>query len=342
MSRRALITGIGGQDGSYLAELLLEKGYEVWGVVRSQPSAPGANLQAIAGRLTLVQADLADPAALPAVLDRSRPDEVYNLASASFVPRSWEDPLGTVCVNALAVTALLEAVRRGHPDTRVLQAGSSEIFGPARESPQNEDTPLGAVTPYGIAKAHAHLSVAAYRSRHGLHASSGIAFNHESPRRPPAVVTRKVTRAAAAIQLGLQSELALGDLDATRDWGFAGDYVEAMWLMLQQPEPGDYVLATGVGRTVRELVDVAFARVGIDPAEHIRVDDALVRPRVGAPVVGDPARARAALGWRPRVSFEAMIGEMVDRDLREYGTGAEARSDEESARAESAPSGRAG
>lgn len=314
---RALVTGISGQDGSYLAELLLERGYEVWGTVRDRPEAPRPNLAAVEDRLTLVACDLADPQALPPLLDEARPDELYNLAAATFVPESWDEPLATIAVNATAVTALLEAVCARHPDTRVYQASSSEVFGVPESAPQDEGTPLRPANPYGIAKLHAQLSAAAYREHHGLHVSVGITFNHESPRRPLAFVTRKVTRAAAAIKLGLESELVLGDLDAARDWGFAGDFVEAMWRMLQAEAGDDYVLATGRTRTVRKLVDVAFGRAGLDPGEHVRCDPALVRPEVGAPRCGDAGRARERLGWEPRMTFEAMIAAMVDHDLRD-------------------------
>jgi GDPmannose 4,6-dehydratase len=317
MGRRALVTGITGQDGSFLAELLVDRGYEVWGTVRGPVDADYPNLRAVHERIGLLPCELADLEAIGAALDRCRPNEVYNLASTTFVPRSWEEPLDTVRVNAMAVTALLEAVRTSHPGTRIFSAASGAIFGATAESPQTEDTPCRPATPYAIAKLHAHLSVGAYRARYGLHASSCIAYNHESTRRPPSFVTRKVTRAAAAIKLGLEQELALGDLDATRDWGYAPDYVEAMWLMLQQDEPDDYVVATGVGRTVKELVDTAFEHVGIDPALHVRVDPRLVRPRGAAPPIGDSSRARARLGWEPRTSFEDMVAEMVDADLRE-------------------------
>jgi GDPmannose 4,6-dehydratase len=313
--RRALITGIEGQDGSYLAELLLGRGYEVSGTVRVDPEAERPNLAAVRDRITVLACDLRDRTALPAAIDRCRPDEVYNLAATTFVPGSWDDPVATVEINATAVTAMLEAVSRDHPATRVYQASSSEVFGLPDEAPQSEATPLRPVNPYGIAKAHAQLSADAYREHHGLHVSVGIAFNHESPRRPPSFVTRKVTAAAAAIKLGLERELVLGDLDARRDWGHAGDYVEAMWRMLQQDAGDDYVVATGRTHSVRELIDIAFAHAGVDPGEHLRVDPELVRLEIGAERRGDPARARERLGWEPAVSFEAMIAEMVDRDI---------------------------
>jgi GDPmannose 4,6-dehydratase len=312
---RALITGIDGQDGSYLAELLLGRGYDVWGTVRGDPAADRPNLAAIRDRITILTVDLRELGALPAALDRCRPRELYNLAATTFVPESWDDPVATVEVNASAVTAMLDVVARDHPATRVYQASSSEVFGVPDEAPQTESTPLHPVNPYGIAKLHAQLTSGAYREHHGLHVSVGIAYNHESPRRPPAFVTRKVTRGAAAIKLGIERELVLGDLDARRDWGYAGDFVEAMWRMLQQDAADDYVLATGRTHSVRELVEVAFARVGLDLADHVRVDHALVRPEVGAERRGDAARARARLGWEPTTSFQAMIADMVDRDL---------------------------
>jgi GDPmannose 4,6-dehydratase len=315
MARRALITGVNGQDGSYLAELLRARGYEVWGAVRS-PDGDHPNLHAVRERVELIACDLSDPDAIPAALRACRPHEVYNLAAVSFVPRSWELPLETIQVNAAAVTALLEAVRTAHPPTRVFSVASGEIFGDASESPQDESTPCRPRTPYAIAKLHAHLTVGAYREHHGLHASSGIAFNHESPRRPPEFVTRKVTRAAAGIKLGLEDELVLGDLDAVRDWGYAPDFVEAMWLMLQQERPDDYVIATGAGRTVRELVEVAFASAGVEVGPHLRIDPGLVRPAETIHPIGNAAKARARLGWEPRTSFAEMIAEMVDVDLR--------------------------
>ena len=316
MARRALITGITGQDGSYLAELLVARGYEVWGTVRGSPTAEHANLEAVQERLELVTCDLTDAAAIDDVLAACRPHEVYNLAAISFVPRSWEAPLETLEVNAAAVTRLLESVRTARPGTRVLSAASGEMFGAARESPQHEETPWHPRTPYAIAKLHAHLTIGAYRDHYGVHASSAIAFNHESPRRPPEFVTRKVTRAAAAIKLGLEDELVLGDLDAVRDWGYAPDVVEGMRLMLQQEEPGDYVLATGVGHTVRELAEAAFGSVGLPAAPYLRVDPALVRPRDAAPSIGDPSKARSRLGWEPGTPFERMVAEMVEVDLR--------------------------
>jgi GDPmannose 4,6-dehydratase len=312
---RALITGVTGQDGSYLAELLLEKGYEVFGIVRGSPSARYANLDAIADDITLVQGDLLDQMTLLEAINRAEPDELYNLAATSFVPASWHQPVMTAQFTAVGVTAMLEAIRITNPTLRLYQASSSEIFGATTESPQTEATPFRPHNPYGVAKLYGHLMLAAYRERHGMHVSSGIAYNHESPRRPTEFVPRKVTHAAAAIKLGLQDELRVGNLSATRDWGYAGDFVEAMWLMLQQPAGDDYVIATGQSRSVGELIELAFGHVGIVPDDHVVVDPQFVRPPDPVPLVGDPAKAKAKLGWTPRTSFEDMIGAMVDADL---------------------------
>jgi GDPmannose 4,6-dehydratase len=315
--RRALITGISGQDGSYLAELLLSKGYEVFGIVRGSPLAHYENLAAIRDDVTLLQGDLLDQMTLLDAINRAEPHELYNLAATSFVPASWRQPVMTAQFTAVGVTAMLEAIRITNPAIRVYQASSSEIFGATTESPQSESTPFRPNTPYGVAKLYGHLMVASYRERYGMHLSSGIAFNHESPRRPAEFVTRKVTRAAAAIKLGRQDELRLGDLTATRDWGFAGDFAEAMWLMLQRPTGDDFVLATGVSRTVGELASTAFGHVGLEPEDHIVVDPELVRRPEHIRLVGDPAKVRQQLGWEPRTSFEEMIGAMVDADLAE-------------------------
>jgi GDPmannose 4,6-dehydratase len=314
-TRRALITGISGQDGSYLAELLLSKGYEVFGIVRGSPLAHYENLAAIRDDVTLLQGDLLDQMTLLDAINRARPDELYNLAATSFVPASWRQPVMTAQFTAVGVTAMLEAIRITNPEIRVYQASSSEIFGATSESPQTESTPFRPHTPYGVAKLYGHLMVASYRERYGMHLSSGIAFNHESPRRPPEFVTRKVTRAAAAIKLGLQEELRLGALTATRDWGFAGDFAEAMWLMLQRPEGDDFVIATGESRSVGDLADTAFAHVSLDAQDYIVVDQDLVRPVENVCLVGDPSKARAELGWQPRTSFAELIGAMVEHDL---------------------------
>jgi GDPmannose 4,6-dehydratase len=311
---RALITGIGGQDGSYLAELLLEQGYEVYGVVRSAGAFP--NLAAIRDRVELIEADLLDRDSLARALEHTRPREVYNLAAPSFVPQSWERPVETAEFAAVGATSMLEALRAAAPEARFYQASSSEIFGHPRERPQHELTPLSPLTPYGVAKAYAHFIVGSYRERYGLHVSSGILYNHESPRRPVDFLTRKVTQAAAAISLGLRDTLELGDLDACRDWGYAGDYVRAMWLMLQQDEPGDYVIATGRLHSVRDVVARAFARVGLDPEPYVRSEESLRRGKAELrDLVGDPSKAERELGWRREVEFEALIDMLVDADV---------------------------
>ncbi len=314
---RALITGIAGQDGSYLAELLLGKGYEVFGVVRGSPLAPYPNLDAVRDDVHLLQGDLLDQMTLLDAITQSSPDELYNLAATSFVPASWRQPVMTAQFTAVGVTSMLEAVRITKPDLRVYQASTSEMFGATTESPQSEETPFVPHNPYAVAKLYGHLMVSTYRERYGLHASSGILFNHESPRRPPEFVTRKITRTAAAIKLGLESELRLGNLEATRDWSYAGDVAEAMWLMLQQDEGGDYVVCSGVSHSVRELVQTAFAVVDIDPEPHVTVASEFVRPPDPVPLVGDPSKARTQLGWEPRTSFEDLIAMMVEADLRE-------------------------
>ena len=313
--KRALITGVGGQDGSLLAELLLEQGYAVYGVANRGPDEY-ANLDAVRDRIEVLQADLLDQAALRAALVEARPDEVYNLAAPSFVPESWLEPVETAEFAAVGVTSLLEAVRAEAPGARVYQASSSEIFGAPRESPQTEATPLHPVTPYGVAKAYGHLIIGSYRARYGLHLCSGILYNHESPRRPPSFLPRKVALGAAAIALGRQDELVLGDLDARRDWGYAGDYVRAMWLMLQHDEPADYVVATGESHSVRELVELAFSHVGLDWREHVRIDPELVRGKAELhDLVGDASRALTELGWRREVDFEQLVRLLVDADL---------------------------
>ena len=315
-SKRALIIGIAGQDGSLLSELLLSEGCEVFGVVRQPTSTRFENLELIRGDLELLQADVLDELSLVDVLTSSRPHEVYNLAAPSFVPMSWRQPVLTAEFAAVGCTALLEAIRRVDDSIRFYQASSSEIFGEPREVPQTEETPLAPVTPYGVAKAYAHFITRSYRRRYGLHASSGILYNHESPRRPLDFVTRKVSHAAAAISLGLEREVSLGNLDARRDWGFAGDYVRAMWLMLQQAEAGDFVIATGESHSVRELVACAFAHVELDWEDYVRVDDTLVRGKAELhDLVGEPSKARAQLGWSPTVDFEGLVHLLVDADL---------------------------
>jgi GDPmannose 4,6-dehydratase len=312
---RALITGISGQDGSYLAELLLEKGYEVWGMVRRSVNDPFPLIEHIRGDIRLVQGDMLDQMTLLDAVTQARPHELYNLAATSFVPASWKQPVMTAQFTAVGVTSMLEAIRIFDPHIRLYQASSSEIFGATTESPQSETTPFKPHTPYGVAKLYGHMMVGAYRERYGMHASSGILFNHESPRRPADFVTRKVTRTAAAIKLGLASELRLGDLNATRDWAHARDVVEAMWMMLQRHEGGDYVVCTGVSRSVRERVDVAFSVVDLDPEPYVVVDPAFVRPPDPVALVGDPSKAMRELGWHPRTTFEDMVREMVEADL---------------------------
>jgi GDPmannose 4,6-dehydratase len=313
---RALITGITGQDGGYLTELLQEKGYDVVGLVRPHSDAT------VPAGVAVVSGDLADAESLRAAVLDTTPDELYHLAAPTFVPASWKDPAGTLGLVAGATATLLQATREIEGGVRVLVAGSGEIFGAAAVSPQTEETPMRPRSPYGVAKLAAYGLVDTLRRKHGMHASSAIAYNHESPRRPERFLPRKVARAAAAIKLGLQDELQLGDLGAVRDWCHARDVVRGYWLMLQQDEPGDYILAGGVGRTVGELVAVAFSCVGLDPADHVRVDERLVRPAERTPPVGDTTRARELLGWQPQISFEAMIAEMVQADLAALGAAA--------------------
>ena len=312
---KALITGVTGQDGSYLAELLLEKGYEVVGVVRRTSHHSYERIEHLLDRIEVVAADLLDQHSLTIVLQESRPDEVYNLAAQSYVPTSWSQPVLTGEFTALGVTRILEAIRLVHPAARFYQASSSEMFGKARESPQRETTPFYPRSPYGVAKVYAHWITVNYRESYGLYAVSGLLFNHESPRRGIEFVTRKVSDGVARIKLGLASELRLGNLDAKRDWGFAGDYVDAMWRMLQQPSPQDYVVGTGVAHSVRELVEIAFDRVGLDWRKHVVVDPRFLRPAEVDLLLADPSKARTDLGWTPEVSFERLVRMMVDADL---------------------------
>ena len=313
--RRALITGVGGQDGSYLAELLVEQGQEVWGIVR-RPVTEYPNLAHLVGSIGVVDVDLLDQASLAQAIRSTGAREIYNLASPSFVPRSWDEPVQTATHAAVGVTSLLEAVREADPSIRVYQASSSEIFGDPSESPQTEDTPLRPVTPYGVAKAYAHFISHSYRRRYGMFACCGILYNHESPRRPLDFLPRKVAYFAAAISLGLEQELVLGDLAARRDWGFAGDYVRAMWLMLHQDEPGDYIVATGVSHSVQDLVECAFAHVGLDWHDHVRSDPSLRRGAAELHhLVGDPSRTKERLGWQPSVDFDGLVVLLVDAEL---------------------------
>jgi GDPmannose 4,6-dehydratase len=314
--RRALITGVTGQDGSYLAELLLSKGYEVVGVVRRTSHHSYERIDHLLDRITIVPADLLDQHSLTVVLQETRPDEVYNLAAQSYVPTSWSQPVLTGEFTALGVTRILEAIRLAHPSARFYQASSSEMFGKVAQAPQRETTPFYPRSPYGVAKVYGHWITVNYRESYGLYGVSGILFNHESPRRGIEFVTRKVTDGVARIKLGLATELRLGNLDAKRDWGFAGDYVDAMWRMLQQPEPRDYVVGTGVAHSVRQLVEIAFTHVGLDWQRHVVQDPKFVRPAEVDLLLADATRARTELGWVPRISFETLIRTMVDEDLR--------------------------
>jgi GDPmannose 4,6-dehydratase len=313
--RTALITGITGQDGSYLARLLLGKGYRVCGLVRRGSGAPYPRLEGIRDRLVLIPGDMTDAASLDRAVAEAEPDEVYNLAALSFVPASWTQPALAAEVNAQGVLRLLEAVRRHRPAARFFQASTSEMFGKVREVPQREATPFHPRSPYGVTKAFAHHLTVSYRETYGLFAASGILFNHESPVRGPEFVTRKITRAVARIKHGLDRELRLGNLQARRDWGYAGDYVRAMWLMLQQDRPDDFVIGTGRSHSVREFVEAAFARAGLDWQDHVVTDAQLYRPAEAGVLLADPSRARQVLGWRPEVSFEELVRRMVDADL---------------------------
>jgi len=311
----ALITGITGQDGSYLAEHLLAQGYEVWGVVRRASTESYERIEHLRERLRFVQGDLLDQPSLTAALLQVEPDEVYNLGAQSFVPTSWSQPVLTAEFTAVGVTRLLEAIRQVNPAIRFYQASSSEMYGKVRETPQNEMTPFHPRSPYGVAKCYGHYITVNYRESYGMHCSSGILFNHESPRRGLEFVTRKVTDGVARIKLGLATELRLGNLDAQRDWGFAGDYVRAMHLMLQQDEPDDYVVATGETHSVARLVELAFARAGLDADDHVVLDPAFVRPAEVDLLVGDASKAQGRLGWVPEVDFAALVDMMVDADL---------------------------
>jgi GDPmannose 4,6-dehydratase len=315
MSKRAIITGITGQDGSYLAELLLSKGYEVVGTVR-RASAPNFwRIQHLLDRITIKPADLLDQLSLIRLVDEVRPHELYNLAAMSFVPASWDQPMLTGEFNAQGVTRVLEAVRHVDSSIRLYQASSSEMFGKVREVPQTELTPFYPRSPYGVSKVFAHYITVNYRESYDLFAVSGMLFNHESPRRGLEFVTRKVTDGVARVKLGIAGTLSLGNLDAHRDWGFAGDYVKAMWLMLQRDRPDDYVIATGISHSVRDLVEVAFTHAGLDWRKHVTLDPKLIRPAEVDRLIGDNSKARAQLGWTPSVDFSGLIRMMVDADL---------------------------
>src|SRR3954447_6430347 len=315
-SRSALITGITGQDGSYLAELLLDKGYEVHGMVRRASTEKFDRIEHLRDRLILHQADLLDQRSLVDALRAAKPDEVYNLAAMSFVAVSWVQPTLTAEFTGVGVTRMLEAVRDACPEARFYQASSSEMFGRVRETPQTEQTPFYPRSPYGVAKVYGHHITVNYRESYGLFGSSGILFNHESPRRGLEFVTRKITWHAAAIKTGKRDSLQLGNLDARRDWGYAKDYVEAMWLMLQQDTPDDFVIATGVTNTVRRCVEVAFDEAGMNWEQYVQIDDSLKRPAEVDLLVGDSTKAKRVLGWEPRTSFEELIELMVDADLK--------------------------
>jgi GDPmannose 4,6-dehydratase len=313
--RRALITGITGQDGSYLAELLLEKGYEVLGMTRRASTENVERIGHLTDRVKLIQGDLLDPHSLVSALRTAEPTEVYNLAAQSFVPTSWNQPVLTAEFTAVGVTRMLEAIRTVDPNIRFYQASSSEMFGKVREVPQTEQTPFHPRSPYGVAKAYGHYITVNYRESYGLFAVSGILFNHESPRRGLEFVTRKISDGVARIKLGLADDLRLGNFEAERDWGFAGDYVEAMWRMLQQAEPEDYVVATGEPHSVRDFFEIAFAHVGIDPVGHVQSDPEFLRPAEVDQLVGDASKARRQLGWEPKHSFRELVTMMVEADL---------------------------
>jgi len=319
VTKRALITGITGQDGSYLAELLLGKGYEVFGIVRRTSTPSDIRIAHLGDRVKAVVGDLSDTPSLLDAVEESQPDEVYNLAAQSFVGDSWRQPIYTGDVDGLGVTRLLEAIRRVKPDARFYQAATSEMYGKVHEVPQSETTPFHPRSPYGVAKVYGYYITLNYRESFGMHASNGILFNHESPRRGLEFVTRKITYAVARIKHGLQSELRLGNMDSKRDWGYAGDYVEMMWLMLQQDAPGDYVIATGETHTVREFCEIAFSHVGLDYQDHVVVDQRFVRPAEVDLLLGDPSKAKRVLGWEPKVSFAGLVEMMVDADLARLG-----------------------
>ncbi len=315
MAKRALITGITGQDGSYLAELLLEQGYEVYGMIRRSSSPNVGRIEHLLDRITLKPADLLDQLSLLRLIDDVRPEEVYNLAAMSFVPASWDQPMLTGEFNSQGVTRMLDAIRRVDSKIRFYQASSSEMFGKVREVPQTELTPFYPRSPYGVSKVFAHYITVNYRESYDLFAVSGMLFNHESPRRGLEFVTRKVTDLVARIKLGLADSLPIGNLDAHRDWGFAGDYVRAMWLMLQQDRADDYVIATGISHSVRELIEIAFARVDLDWPKYVRQDPALLRPAEVDHLLGDASKAKRELGWTPQVNFKQLVEMMVDADL---------------------------
>jgi len=319
MSKTALITGITGQDGSYLAELLLDKGYRVIGINRRTSTSNLERIKHLQEKVEIKSGDLLDQNSLEDILRETRPDEVYNMAAQSFVPTSWLQPILTGEITALGVTRLLEAMRKVVPQARMYQASTSEMFGKVREVPQSEDTPFYPRSPYGVSKVYGHWITVNYRESYGMYACSGILFNHESPRRGLEFVTRKITDSLARIVAGTMKQISLGNLEAKRDWGFAGDYVEAMWLMLQQDKPDDFVIATGETHTVRELCEEAFSYVGLDYKDYVRVDDRLIRPAEVDILIGDPTKAKTKLGWKPKVTFRDLVRMMVDADLQAHG-----------------------
>lgn len=315
MTKRALITGITGQDGSYLAELLLEKGYEVYGLMRRAATPSTERINHIIDQVHMLTGDMSDQTSLIDAMEQSQADEVYNLAAQSFVGDSWVIPINTGDVGGLGVTRMLEAIRRVKPEARFYQASTSEMYGKVHEVPQSETTPFHPRSPYGVAKIYGYYATVNYRESYGMHASNGILFNHESPRRGLEFVTRKITSTVAQIKYGRATELRLGNLDAQRDWGFAGDYVEGMWRILQAEQPDDYVLATGETHTVREFCEIAFEHAGLDWESHVVVDERFVRPAEVDLLLGDPTKVRSALGWEPKVSFRELVTMMVDADL---------------------------
>lgn len=317
--RTALITGVAGQDGSYLSELLIEKGYAVYGVAKSSSPPDLWRLKSVLPQIRLVKTDLTDQSALVKLIESCRPDEIYNLASPSFVPNSWNEPLMTTELSAVGVLKLLEAIRSVNPKIKFFQAGSAEVFGKAESTPQSETTPFHPMNPYAVAKVYAHFMVGNYRRYHGIFGCNGLMFNHESPRRSPEFVPRKITSAVAKIKAGKMDKLALGNLDAQRDWGYAKDYVEVMWLMLQQREADDFVVSTGQSHSVRELVDLAFSKVNLDYRKYVVLDEKFVRPPEKIPLLGDCSKAKNKLGWYPRTTFEEIINLMVEADMKAEG-----------------------
>ena len=327
MTKKALITGITGQDGSYLADLLLEKGYEVHGLIRRTSTTDLSRISHIQNKINLVPGDLMDQHSLTTAIHETQPDEVYNLAAQSFVPASWSQPVLTGELTAMGVTRVLEAVRLAKPDAKFYQASSSEMFGKVQESPQNEGTPFYPRSPYGVAKVYGHWITVNYRESYGMFACSGILFNHESPRRGLEFVSRKVTHTVARIKLGKETELRMGNLDAHRDWGFAGDYVEMMWLMLQQDQPEDYVIGTGKSPSVRDLVELAFKHAGVDLEKHLVIDPKFFRPAEVDRLLADSSKAKSKLGWEPKVNFESLVEMMVRADLEREAEGGNGRAE---------------